>query len=163
RRDIRSPEVHWLFHTFLKRPVAVNRFAVIFVSVTDNRKPVVLSLLDGIDLVTTARPMFTRPQFGRARVYSDPLHVPETERLDFRMCARLADERVVFRNRSIGGDAQDLTHVAVERLRLWPIYGIDSETGRNRRCHEQRTVRRLNHAAQSALRIQKNLHILDSF
>jgi hypothetical protein len=66
----------------------------------------------------------------------DALHVAKSERIDFRMRPGTADERIVFRNGSIGVDAQHLPHVAVERLRLRPVCGINAVSGRDRRGHE---------------------------
>src|SRR4051812_26346074 len=90
------------------------------------------------------------------------LDISKSQGIDFGMCARSSDEWVVLWNRSIGVDAHDLAHVAVELLWLRPIHRINAEARRNRRRDEQRSIGRLNHTAAGAFRIQQNLDIFDA-
>src|SRR4051812_48096042 len=83
-RDIGSPEIDGLLHAFLHRLIVVNRLSIVLVAVPNNRKPVVSALLDDVDLVTAARPVLAGPELPGARVNRDALHIPESEREDFR-------------------------------------------------------------------------------
>ena len=93
----------------------------------------------------------------------DALHVTKPERINLRMGSRAADERIVFRNGSVGVDAQHLAHVAVECLGLRPVCGIDAITRRDRCRREERAIRRLNDTTERAFGVQENLHIFEPF
>src|SRR5262249_2676407 len=96
--DIRCPEVDRLFHALLNGLVAVDGLSVVFVSVADHWKPVMLAFIHGIDFVTAARSMLAGPQFAWARIDGDTLHVSKAERVDFRVCVGPANKRVVLGN-----------------------------------------------------------------
>ena len=77
------------------------------------------------------------------------------------MRAGAADKRIVFRDRPVGVDPQDLAHVAVELLRLRPVHRVDAEPGRDGGRHEERAVRRLNRAPAGALGVQQHLQAFE--
>src|SRR5262249_24328846 len=127
RRDVRRPEVDGLFHAVLGGLVAVDGLAGILAPVADDWKAVVLALRDDRALVAAARAVLARPQPAGARLNRDALHVAEADRVNLGMRAGVSDERVVFRNRAVWIDPQDLPHVARQLLRLRPVDGIDAD------------------------------------
>ena len=92
----------------------------------------------------------------------DALGIPEAERIDLRMRAPPADERVVFRNRPVRIDAENLAHVAVQLLWLRPVDRVDADAARDGGRHEQRAVGRLNHAADGPFHVQQHTHVLEA-
>ena len=90
------------------------------------------------------------------------LIVADAERVDLGTRAGAADEGVVLRNRSVGVDAQDLAHEAVELLRLRPVHRVDADARGNARRHEQRPVAGLNRPAADALGVEDGFHVLEA-
>src|SRR5262249_5360301 len=114
-------------HPILYGLIAVDRFSCVLMSITDHGKAVVLALLNRIDFIAAARPVLAGPQLSRAWIDRHSLDVPETQRKNFGVRYRLAAQRVVLGNRSVGVDPKDLAHVAVQLLWLRPVDGIDAE------------------------------------
>src|SRR4030095_16130269 len=123
--------------------IAVDGFAGVFASVANDGKSIVLPLFNGVDFVAPSRSVLACPQLARPWVDGDALDVSESERINFGVCAGPTDKRIVFRNRSVGIDAQNFSHVAVEGLRLRPVDGVDAKAGRNRGRDAKHAVRRI--------------------
>src|SRR5688500_4277178 len=96
--DRRRPEVHGLLHALVRRQIAIDRFARVLATVTDDRETVVLAALDDVDLVTALRSVRARPDLAGARMDVEPLVLTQPERIDLRVSVRVADERIVARH-----------------------------------------------------------------
>src|SRR5262245_20293987 len=161
RCDVRRPEVDGLLHPRLRGLVAVDRLAVVVVSVPDYREAVIPASRDRVDLVAAPRAVFACPQLAGMRMKRHTLIVSNTQRKDFRPYVGSPNERIVGGNGSVRLDSKILAHQAVQLLWLWPVFRVDADAGGDRRRDEEGAVGRLNEAPSDSLGIQKHLHLFE--
>ena len=118
RRDYRIPVVERLFHAGLLLNAARDGTTLVLDAIRDRRPSVVLAFARDVELIAAASAVLNLPQLTRRRMHRGGLHVAMTERPDFRPDASLADERIVFGDRAIGIDADNLADAAVHLLSL---------------------------------------------
>ena len=87
--------------SWLRRPIAVDRLAVVVASIADHWEPVVLSFLDHVDLVAAAGAVLARPQPARAGMQRKTLIIADAEREDLGPRACTTDEGIVFGHAAI--------------------------------------------------------------
>src|SRR4030095_9662117 len=114
--DRRHPKESWRFHPFSKRLFA-NNLAGVFASVTDNGPAIVGATLDDVDFVSTHRSVLTGPDLTRLGVNRHSLRIPVSVRVDFRLRAGTADERIVGGDSALLVKSDDLSIVIAEILR----------------------------------------------
>src|SRR5262249_38903021 len=95
----------------------VNLRAAVVDAIADHRPAIVLALLDDVDLVAALRAVLLLPQFSAHRMEREALRIAMSVAPDFAARARASDERIVRRDRAVGGDAHDLAVVDAKILR----------------------------------------------
>src|SRR5262249_24469944 len=117
RGDRGHPVFERMLHALLVRAL-VDLGADVVDAVADHWPAVILALLDEVDLVAAARPMFVLAQLSGQGVEREALGIAVAVAPDLGLGGRPADEGIDRRNRAIGPDANDLAEVVGKILRL---------------------------------------------
>ena len=84
----------------------VNLCAVVVDAVADHRPPVVLALLDDVDLIAAARPVLVLPKPAGHGMERETLRIAMARAPDFWLGALPSDEGIVRRHRAIRPDPE---------------------------------------------------------
>src|SRR5918995_2473982 len=118
-RDHRVPVIDRLLGAFLGGDGALDCLTGVLLTIRYQRPAVVLPLLHQVQLVPAFGTMLDLPQ-AALRIERGSLDVPVAQRPDLRAGVGLPGKGIVLWNRAIRVDPENLSHVAVELLRLGP-------------------------------------------